>query len=47
MFVEVIAPDEFQGSIITQLNKRMGVVLNMNSMDSWCVVTAEVRPCCK
>ncbi|KAG8201769.1 hypothetical protein JTE90_012828 [Oedothorax gibbosus] len=42
MHVEVIAPDEFQGAIVTQLNQRKGVVLNMNAMDNWCVVAAEV-----
>ncbi|GFY52279.1 elongation factor G, mitochondrial [Trichonephila inaurata madagascariensis] len=42
MLVEVIVPIENQGSIITQLSKRSGVVLSMSSMDNWSVVTAEV-----
>ncbi|XP_035214893.1 elongation factor G, mitochondrial-like [Stegodyphus dumicola] len=41
MLVEVIAPSEYQGTIITQLNKRSGVILSMDTVDSWAIVNAE------
>jgi len=42
MAVEVIIPSDFQGAIITQLNKRSGVVISMDAADNWVVVSAEV-----
>ncbi|XP_054720383.1 elongation factor G, mitochondrial-like [Uloborus diversus] len=42
MHVEVIAPAEYQGTVINQLNRRSGVVISMDGMDSWTIVTAEV-----
>ncbi|GFS61368.1 elongation factor G, mitochondrial [Nephila pilipes] len=42
MLVEVIVPSEYQGSVLTQLTKRSGVVISMSSVENWAVVTAEI-----
>jgi len=42
MLVEVTAPQEFQGEVIGQLNRRSGIITNADSHDGWFVVTAEV-----
>lgn len=42
MAVEVTAPDEFQGAIIQQLNKRHGIVTGSEGTEGWCTIYAEV-----
>ncbi|XP_022914359.2 elongation factor G, mitochondrial [Onthophagus taurus] len=42
MQVEVTAPDEFQGTVISQLNKRHGIVTGTEGIEGWCTVHAEV-----
>lgn len=44
MKVEVSCPTEFQGKIMTTLNKRQGVVINIDTVDQYFVVNAEVSP---
>ncbi|XP_047507191.1 elongation factor G, mitochondrial [Pieris napi] len=42
MFVEVITPDEFHGTVIGQLNKRGGIITGTEGADSWTTIYAEV-----
>ncbi|KAL1123911.1 hypothetical protein AAG570_001681, partial [Ranatra chinensis] len=42
MMVEVNVPEEFQGVVIGQLNKRHGIITNIEGTDSWATITAEV-----
>ncbi|KAF5269224.1 hypothetical protein FQR65_LT02525 [Abscondita terminalis] len=42
MSVEVTTPDEFQGTVITQLNKRHGLVTGTDGTEGWVTVYAEV-----
>ncbi|XP_044727096.1 elongation factor G, mitochondrial [Chrysoperla carnea] len=42
MSVEVTAPDEFQGTVIAQLNKRHGVITGTDGNEGWFTVYAEV-----
>lgn len=42
MAVEVTAPEEFQGAVIAQLNKRSGIVTASEGSESWSVIQAEV-----
>ncbi|EFA04773.2 elongation factor G, mitochondrial [Tribolium castaneum] len=42
MSVEITAPDEFQGNIMTQLNKRHGIVTGTEGKDGWFTLYAEV-----
>lgn len=42
MAVEVTAPDEFQGAVITQLNKRHGIITATEGTEGWFTVHAEV-----
>jgi elongation factor G len=42
MKVEVAAPEEFQGSIVGQLNQRRGVILESGTVDKYFTVTANV-----
>lgn len=42
MAVEITAPDEFQGNVIMQLNKRSGIVTGTEGSEGWCVIHAEV-----
>lgn len=42
MAVEVTAPDEFQGAVIAQLNKRHGIVTGSERTEGWCTIYAEV-----
>ncbi|KAK9510838.1 hypothetical protein O3M35_005537 [Rhynocoris fuscipes] len=42
MTVEVTVPEEFQGTVIGQLNKRQGIVTALDSNENWATVTAEV-----
>jgi len=41
MNVEISAPEEFQGTVIGQLNRRKGVVVNSESQDGYVIVEAE------
>lgn len=42
MMVEVVTPDEFQGAVIGQLNKRKGVITGTDGIEGWFTVYAEV-----
>ncbi|HZH03182.1 MAG TPA: elongation factor G, partial [Myxococcaceae bacterium] len=42
MKVEVSAPEDFQGSVIGQLNQRRGTILNTENQEGYVVATAEV-----
>lgn len=42
MSVEVTAPEEFQGAIISQLNKRNGIITNTDRAEGWFTIYAEV-----
>lgn len=42
MAVEVTTPDEFQGSVIAQLNKRHGIVTGSEGTEGWATIYAEV-----
>lgn len=42
MAVEVTAPDEFQGAVMAQLNKRQGIVTATEGTEGWFTVYAEV-----
>lgn len=42
MMVEVVMPDEFQGAVIGQLNKRHGIITGTDGIEGWFTVYAEV-----
>lgn len=42
MSVEVNAPDEFQGTVMTQLSKRHGIITGVDGIDGWFTLYAEV-----
>jgi elongation factor G len=42
MTVEVMAPEEFQGTVMGQLNKRHGIITGTDGRDGWFTVHAEV-----
>lgn len=42
MLVEVTAPEEFQGVVIGQLNKRHGIITGTDGSEGWFTVYAEV-----
>jgi elongation factor G len=42
MKVEVQAPEDFQGSVVGQVNQRRGTILNTENREGYVVVTAEV-----
>lgn len=42
MAVEITAPDEFQGAIMAQLNKRHGIVTGTEGTEGWFTLHAEV-----
>lgn len=42
MMVEVVAPEEFQGAVIGQLNKRHGIITGTDGTEGWFTVYAEV-----
>lgn len=42
MSVEVTAPDEFQGAVMSQLNKRHGIITGSEGTEGWFTVYAEV-----
>ncbi|KAJ1732773.1 Elongation factor G, mitochondrial [Coemansia biformis] len=42
MTVEVSAPTEFQGNVLSSINKRKGLIVDTVTQEDYCVVTAEV-----
>lgn len=42
MSVEINAPEEFQGTVIGQLNKRHGIITGTEGNEGWFTVYAEV-----
>jgi len=42
MKLETSAPEEFQGSVMGQINQRRGVILNSQTNEGYCVAEAEV-----
>lgn len=42
MTVEVTAPEEFQGAVIQQLNKRHGIITGTEGAEGWFTAYAEV-----
>ncbi|XP_025831037.1 elongation factor G, mitochondrial isoform X2 [Agrilus planipennis] len=42
MSVEVTVPDEFQGAVMVQLNKRHGIITGTEGTEGWFTVHAEV-----
>ena len=44
MLVEVRAPVEYQGSIMGDLNRRRGIILDSGGELEDCIVNAQVRP---
>ncbi|XP_026468375.1 elongation factor G, mitochondrial [Ctenocephalides felis] len=42
MSVEVVIPDEYQGAIIGQLNKRAGIITGTDGNEGWSTIYAEV-----
>lgn len=42
MKLEASAPEEFQGSVMGQINQRRGVILNSQTNEGYCVAEAEV-----
>jgi elongation factor G len=42
MKLETQAPDEFQGSVMGQINQRRGIIVNSSSVEGYAVIEAEV-----
>lgn len=42
MAVEVTGPEEFQGAVFTQLNKRHGIITGSEGTEGWFTIYAEV-----
>lgn len=42
MAVEVTTPDEFQGAVMAQLNKRHGILTGTEGTEGWVTIYAEV-----
>jgi elongation factor G len=42
MNVEVQAPEEFQGSVVGQLNQRRGVIMNTETVEGYLIANAHV-----
>jgi elongation factor G len=42
MKLETTAPEEFQGSVMGQINQRRGVILNSSTNEGYCIIEAEV-----
>ncbi|KAG7201571.1 hypothetical protein KM043_004317 [Ampulex compressa] len=42
MLVEITGPEEFQGTILGQVSKRKGVIINTETNEGWFTITAEI-----
>lgn len=42
MAVEVVVPDEFQGTVIGQIGKRCGIITGTDGNDGWSTIYAEI-----
>lgn len=42
MKLETTAPEEFQGSVMGQINQRRGVIMNSSTNEGYCIIEAEV-----
>ncbi|XP_071577744.1 elongation factor G, mitochondrial isoform X2 [Temnothorax nylanderi] len=42
MLVEIVGPQEFQGLVLGQINRRKGIISSTEVMDEWFTITAEV-----
>ena len=42
MLLEASAPEEFQGTVMGQINQRRGVILNSSTNEGFCVIEANV-----
>ncbi|XP_035718819.1 elongation factor G, mitochondrial-like [Vespa mandarinia] len=42
MLVEIIAPEEFQGTIIGHVNKKRGIIVNTDINEGWFIINAEI-----
>ena len=43
MTVEVTGPEEFQGVIIAQMNRRSGIITGSDTNEGWFTLSLEVR----
>ena len=41
MYVEIVAPDENQGAVMTMMSRRDGVILGTEGSDGWVTLTVE------
>ena len=41
MYVEIVAPDENQGAVMTMMSRRDGVILGTDGSDGWVTLTVE------
>lgn len=43
MTIEVVAPTEFQGTVLAGLTKRHTVIVGQDATEGYCIVVGEVR----